>query len=130
MEKRLLGHTVYRTEYHVVWGTKYRRPVLNPMRRKYLVNLFRNILTTMPGCEVVEYNIQPDHVHMVIIIPPKYAVSDVIGRIKGMSSNRLLKRFSKLANVYWRGNSVWSPGFYISTVGVSESVILSYVRNQ
>ncbi|MFC1955327.1 IS200/IS605 family transposase [Chloroflexota bacterium] len=130
MKKRLSGHTAYKTEYHVVWVTKYRKPVLNLTRRRYLVGLFSKIVAKMPGCEVVEYNVLVDHVHMVMVIPPKYAVKDVVGRLKGITSSRLRKRFPRLAMVYWKDNVVWSPGYFVSTVGIGEEKILNYVRNQ
>ena len=82
----------------------------------------------MPGCEIVEYNIQVDHIHMVMIIPPKYAVSNVVGRIKGVTSSNLRKRFSWLKKVYWKENLVWSAGYFISTVGIDEDKILRYVK--
>ena len=84
----------------------------------------------MPGCEIVEKNIQPDHIHVVMVIAPKYAVSDVIGRLKGMTSSSLRKKFGWLKNVYWKENIVWSPGYFVSTVGVDEEKILQYVRWQ
>jgi len=84
----------------------------------------------MPGCEIVEYNILADHIHMVMIIPPKYSVSDVIGRIKGMTGSKLRKKFSWLKKVYWKENIVWSPGYFVSTVGVDEEKILKYVQWQ
>ena len=130
MEIRLSGHGAYRTEYHVVWIPKYRHRILNPGVRGYVIKLFPKVLATMPGCEIVEYNILVDHIHMVIIIPPKYSVSDVIGRIKGMTSNNLRKKFSWLKKVYWKENIVWSPGYFVSTVGVDEEKILKYVQWQ
>ncbi|MFC2024009.1 IS200/IS605 family transposase [Chloroflexota bacterium] len=130
MKKRLLGHTAYLTEYHIVWVTKYRKPVLNATRRKYLASLFPKILATMPGCEVIEYNILTDHIHMAMIIPPKYAVSTVVGRIKGISSSLLRKRFRRLEEAYWKDNMVWSPGYFVSTVGRDEDRVIEYVRNQ
>ena len=84
----------------------------------------------MPGCEIVEHNVQVDHIHMVIVIPPKYSVSDVIGRIKGMTSSNLRKKFNWLKKVYWKENVVWSPGYFVSTVGVDEEKILKYVQWQ
>lgn len=99
MKRRLLGHTAYLTEYHIVWVTKYRKPVLNSVRERYLAGLFPKILPTMKGCEVIEYNILADHVHTVMVVPPKYAISEVVGRIKGMSSSLLRKRFRKLEKV-------------------------------
>jgi len=84
----------------------------------------------MAGCEIVEYNIQVEHVHMIIIIPPKYAVSDVIGRLKGQTASRLRKKFEWLEKVYWKENIVWSPGYFVSTIGVEEEKILKYVEWQ
>ena len=130
MDKRLSGHTAYRTEYHIVWGTKYHLPTLKTTMRKYLAGIFPKILAEMPGCEEIEYNILPDHVHMVIIIPPKYAVKDVVGRLKGITSSKLRKRFPELEKPYWKNSIVWSPGYFVSTVGLDEDKILSYVRNQ
>ena len=130
MKARLLGHTVYKTEYHVVWVTKYRLPVLNAARRKYLSRLFPKILVKMPECEVVEYNILPDHIHMIMVIPPKYSVKEVVGRLKGITSSRLRRRFPKLEKHYWQENVVWSPGYFVSTVGVEEDKVLRYVRHQ
>jgi putative transposase len=130
METRVSGLTVYRTEYHIVWIAKYRRRILNPGVKAYLDRLLPKVLEVMPGCEMVGYHIQVDHIHMVMIIPPKYAVSAVVGRVKGMTASRLRKRFSWLKKLYTRENIVWSPGYFVSTVGVDEDKILRYVRWQ
>ena len=84
----------------------------------------------LPGCEIVKYNIQADHIHMVMIIPPKYAVSVVVGKIKGMTSGELRKKFEWLKKRYWKENVVWSPGYFVSTVGVEEEQVLRYVEYQ
>jgi len=84
----------------------------------------------MPGVEIVEINMQPDHIHALMIIPPKYAVSAVIGRIKGQSASKLRKKFAWLAKVYWKENVVWSRGYFVSTVGLNENQIIRYVRWQ
>ena len=68
--------------------------------------------------------------YMVMIIPPRYAVSDVIGRVKGMTASRLRKKFSWLSKVYWKENIVWSPGYFVSTVGIDEKKILKCVKWQ
>ena len=78
--------------------------------------------------EIVEQNIQVDHIHSIMIVPPKYAVSGVIGRIKGKSASRLRERFEWLKKVYWKENIVWSPGYFVSTVGLNEQSIINYVR--
>ena len=88
------------------------------------------MLERMPGCEIVTYNIQPDHIHMVMVIPPKYSVNDVVGRMKGMTSSELRKKFGWLKDRYWRENVVWSLGFFVSTVGIEEKDILRYVEHQ
>ena len=98
MEIRLCGHGAYRTEYHIVWIPEYRHRILNPGVKGYLEKLFPKILEQMPGCEIIEYNIQPDHIHMVMIIPPKYAVSNVVGKMNRMTSSELRKKFGWLPN--------------------------------
>src|SRR6056297_697015 len=130
MQTRLSGHSAYRTEYHIVWIPKYRRRILNPGLRGYLRKLFPKILRSLPACEIIEYNIQVDHIHMIMIIPPKYSVADVIGQIKAQTSSRLRKKFSWLSNVYWKENIVWSPGYFVSTVGIDEKSIIKYVQFQ
>jgi len=84
----------------------------------------------MPGCEIKEYNIQIDHIHMLMVIPPKYAVSDVIGEIKQYTASKLREKFSWLKKVYWKENVVWSPGYFTSTIGLDEKEISEYVRWQ
>ncbi len=84
----------------------------------------------LPGCEIVKYNIQPDHIHRVMIIPPKYAVSMVVGKIKGMTSSQVRKKFGWMKLRYSRENVVWSEGYFVSTVGVEEAQILKYVEYQ
>ena len=130
METEVSGHSVYRTEYHIVWITKYRRRILNPGVKDYLIRIMPKVLAVVPGCEVVEYNIQVDHIHMVMIIPPSYPVSAVIGRIKGMTASRLRKRFTWLKKLYTRENIVWSPGYFVSTIGIDEDKVLRYVKWQ
>ena len=84
----------------------------------------------MPGCEMIEVGMEVDHIHLIMIIPPKYAVSDVVGKLKGQTSSKLRKKFLWLGKVYWKENIVWSPGYFVSTVGVDEEQIRKYVRWQ
>ena len=130
MEIRFSGHSAYRTEYHIVWIPKYRQRILNPGVSAYLKELFPKILEEMPGCEMIKYNIQVDHIHIVMIIPPKYAVSDVVARMKMRTSSELRKKFAWLRRRYWGDNVVWSPGYFVSTVGVEMERILKYVEYQ
>ena len=130
METRFSGHSVYRTEYHIVWIPKYRRRILNPGVKEYLEKLFPKVLENLPGCEILEKNIVIDHIHMVMIIPPKYAVSDTIGRIKQFTSSKLREKLPWIKQVYWKERIVWSPGYFVSTIGLDEKAILAYVKWQ
>ena len=130
MEIRLSGHSAYRTEYHIVWIPKYRRRILNPGVSVYLGKLFPKLMKSLPGCEIIQKNIMVDHIHMVMVIPPRYAVSDVIGRIKQFTASRLREKFAWLGKVYWKERVIWSSGYFVSTVGVDEKQILAYVEWQ
>ena len=87
-------------------------------------------MRSLPGCEIIEYNIQIDHIHMVMIILPRYKVSEAVGRIKCQTAGKLRKKFSCLSKVYWEENIIWSPGYFVSTVGLDEKSILEYVKLQ
>ena len=130
METRQSGHSVYRTEYHIVWIPKYRYRILNPGVKAYLDKLLPTIIKAIVGCEIIEYSIQPDHIHLLMIIPPKYSVSEVVGKIKGVTASRLRRRFTWLSKRYQRESVVWSPGYFVSTVGVDEDKIMRYVKWQ
>ena len=93
MEAGVSGHGVYRTEYHVIWIPKYRRRILNPCVRGYLRKVFRKLLRSLPGCEFIELNVLVNHIHMVIVIPPKHTVSAVIGQMKQFTASRLREKF-------------------------------------
>jgi len=113
-----------------VWIPKYRRRILNPGVKAYLSKLFPKVLKSMPGCEIVEVNIQVDHIHMLMVIPPKYAVSEVVGKMKQYTARQLREKFAWLEKVYWKEHVVWSPGFFVSTVGLDEKHITEYVKWQ
>jgi len=130
METRHSGHAVYRTEYHIIWIPKYRRRILNPGVERYLAKILPNVLETMPGCEVLKCNIQVDHIHMIMVIPPRYAVSDVIGRMKGMTASRIRKKFAWLKKLYWKENVVWSTGYFVTTIGIDEDKVMKYIQWQ
>ncbi|GHG08837.1 hypothetical protein GCM10017161_42980 [Thalassotalea marina] len=84
----------------------------------------------MPGVQMETIGFDGDHLHMVMIIPPKYAVADVIGQLKCQSASNMRKTFKWLSKVYWKENVVWSPGYFVSSVGVDEAVIRNYVEYQ
>jgi putative transposase len=84
----------------------------------------------MPGVAVETIGVDGDHLHMVMIIPPKYTIASVMGTLKNQSASYMRKKFTWLKKVYWKENIVWSPGYFVSSVGVNEQVIQNYVKNQ
>ena len=124
------AHSVYRLQYHIVWVTKYRRRILKPFVTDYLRKVLPKLLRSMPGVRIETIGFDHDHLHLVMVIPPKYSISDVMGRMKGQSSHHMRKTFKWLAKVYWKENLVWSPGYFVSSVGIDENVIRNYVEHQ
>lgn len=130
MEVKYSGHSVYRTEYHIVWVTKYRRKALNSGFAKYTDTVLRDIAKNIEAVEVVELNVQPEHVHVVLVIPPRYAVSKVIEIMKSRSAKAVREKFDWLDNVYYGTKSLWSVGYFVSTIGLDEKMIKNYVKHQ
>lgn len=130
MEVVKTGHSVYRLQYHVVWVCKYRRRILNPGVCTYLRRVMPKLLRSMPGVEIETIGFDEDHLHMVMVIPPRYSIAGVMGKLKSQSSSPLRKTYGWLGKVYWKENIVWSPGYFVSSVGVDEEIIRRYVEHQ
>jgi putative transposase len=130
MEVHKSAHSVYRLQYHVVWVCKYRRKILNPGLNGYVQKVLPKLLKELPGVEIKTIGFDKDHLHMVMVIPPKYSISEVMGRLKSQSASALRKKFPWLKKVYWNENLVWSPGYFVSSVGVGEETIRKYVEYQ
>ena len=130
MEVITTGHSAYRLEYHVVWVCKYRRRVLKLGVCTYLSKVLHKLCRSTPGVTIQAIGFDQDHLHMVMVIPPKYAIADVMGTMKSQSAGALRKAFDFLDKVYWKENVVWSPGYFVSSVGVDERVIRRYVEKQ
>ena len=131
MEIRILAHTAYRCQYHIVFVTKYRRRALNPaLFREVTKKAIEHAVSAIDAVELVEVNIQPEHVHMVLIIPPKYAVSKVVEIIKSHSAKEVRALIQWLDKVYYGTNSLWTVGYFVSTVGIDEEIIRKYVKYQ
>src|SRR5512147_1728044 len=126
---RKLSHTIWHCQYHVVWVPKYRFRILTGSVRMALETGIRAICG-FAGCEVVELNVQPDHVHMVLMIPPKVSVSDLLGRLKGQTSIRMFHQFRHLKKKPYWGNHFWAKGYCVDTVGMDADMIRKYVRYQ
>jgi putative transposase len=130
MEVHRTAHSVYSLQYHVVWVCKYRRRILNPGVCVYLRKVLPKLLRRMPGVEIETIGFDQDHLHMIMVIPPRYSIADVMGQVKSQSSSHLRKTFGWLKQVYWNENIVWSPGYFVSSVGVDEETIKRYVEYQ
>ena len=130
MEVHKSNHSVYRVQYHVVWVTKYRLKLLNPGLRDHLKKLLYKAVKAMPGVEIQEINIQSEHLHVMMVIPPKYAVSEVVGRLKSGTSRIFRKKYRLFKNVYGEKEVAWSTGYFVSTVGIDEHVIRRYIKYQ
>ena len=131
MTRRLkkLAHSLYECKYHVVFCPKYRYKILQDEVAKYVTQQIYRLSSQKDGIEVMEVNVQSDHVHLVVSIPPKYAVSKYMGFLKGKLALQLFDRYPQLRRRYW-GQHVWSRGYCVSTVGLDEERIKKYVRWQ
>ena len=126
--EKSLNHSVWECKYHVIFISKYRRKVLFGQIRQGLGEIFHE-LARYKECLIVEGHILKDHVHMLISIPPKYAVSQVVGYLKGKSAIQIARRYSGKKRNYI-GQHFWAHGYYVTTVGRDEAIIRNYIRNQ
>lgn len=123
------AHTTHRNMYHLVWLPKYRKKILQGAVKERLEELFRTC-AEVNSWEIQELNIQPDHVHMVVQIPPSIAVCKVVQFFKGASSKVIREEIPEVKKFLW-GKDFWADGYFSETFGhCSEETILNYVRNQ
>ena len=123
-----LNHAKWECKYHLVFIPKCRRKVLFGQLRKHLGELFRQ-LAKQRECTIEEGHLQPDHVHMLISIPPKYSVSQVVGYIKGKSAIHIARSYLGRRRDF-RGYSFWARGYFVTTVGRDEQEIRRYIQHQ
>ena len=129
MRFRKSNHSIYRTEYHLVWIPRYRRKIFPKGPKEYAQKLLCHLEGLEPDIEVVKVNVQVDHVHMVIVIPPRFAVAQVVSFIKSQSAKLLKAKFTFLQKLYTT-EGIWSIGYCASSVGLNEKEILHYVEFQ
>ena len=123
-----LAHTKWLCKYHIVFTPKYRRKVIYNKYREDLREILK-MLCDWKGVEILEGHLMPDHIHMLVSIPPKTSVSSFMGYLKGKSSLLMFDRHANLKYKY--GNrKFWAEGYYVSTVGLNEATIRKYIREQ
>ena len=130
MEYIKTAHSIYYLQYHVVLVCKYRRRILNTGICGYIRKLLPKLIRSMSGIKLETIAFDRDHMHMVISIPPKHSIASVMGQLKSQSASGLSKAFPWLSKVHWNENIVWSPGYFVSSVGVNEETIKRYVELQ
>ena len=128
MDKNSLSHTTWNCKYHIVFAPKYRRQIIYGKIKAEIGKILRT-LCERKGVEIIEAEACPDHIHMLVSIPPKYSVSEFMGYLKGKSS---LMIFDKFANMKYRyvNRQFWCRGYYVDTVGRNKKAIEEYIRNQ
>ncbi len=124
------GHCVYYTRYHLVVATRYRRKILRAGVGSYLIKTLKSIERHYPEVEIIEANTDLDHLHLLIKIPPKMSVSEVVRIIKCNTGKAMKKRYEFLKNAYYGRGGIWSVGYFVSTAGISEEIIRRYVEHQ
>ena len=128
MDKNTLAHTTWNCKYHIVFAPKFRRKAIYKKIRADIGKILRE-LCERKDLEIIEAELCPDHVHMLLCIPPKYSVSDIMGYLKGKSSLMIFDRHANLKYKY--GNRhFWCRGYYVDTVGKNKNKIAEYIRNQ
>ena len=128
MDKNILSHTTWDCKYHIVFAPKYRRQIIYGRIKEDIGKILRDLLSRK-GIEIIEAELCPDHIHMLVKIPPKFSVSEIMGYLKGKSSLMIFDRHASLKYNYGNRN-FWCRGYYVDTAGKNAKKIQEYIRNQ
>ena len=126
---RRLAHSIWHCSYHIVWTPKYRYRILKGEIKIEVDNCIRSF-AEQKKCIVLELNVQEDHVHLLVLIPPKISVSDLVGTLKGRTAIRVFNKFKYLKEKPYWGNHFWAKGYCVDSVGLSEEMIRKYIKYQ
>lgn len=126
---RKLSHAIWHCQYHLVWVPKYRYRVLKDVVGQEVYTSIQ-VFSGQKGCEVIELNVQPDHVHVLLMVPPKVSISELVGTLKGRSAIRVFKQFPYLKEKPYWGNHFWAPGYCVDTLGLDAEMVREYVKYQ
>ena len=129
MSYRKTAHSVYDLKYHIVWITKYRKPILRGEVGKRVRELIRQTCASL-DVYIVKGHVSKDHVHLLVSVPPNLAVSELVKRLKGRSSRLMLEEFGELRKTYW-GRHLWARGYFVaSSANVTDEIIAEYIEKQ
>ena len=123
-----LAHTKWNCKYHIVFAPKYRRKVIYGKIKEDIGRMLRQ-LCEYKGIEILEAEACPDHIHMLISVPPKYSIAQIMGYLKGKSSLMIFEKYANLKYKYGHRH-FWCRGYYVDTVGKNKKAIAEYIRNQ
>lgn len=124
-----LSHVIYRCDYHIVWTPKYRFKILEGIVKQQLMEDIEMLLGWL-GCEKKGLNVQIDHVHLIVSVPPKVSISKLMGVVKGKTAIKIFKSYPNLKKKPYWGNHFWSRGYCVDTIGMDEEKIRKYVKYQ
>ena len=130
MDYQRQNHAVYYTRYHLVFTTKFRRKLLKGGMGKYLTYLVKGLQRRHPELQILEVNTDEDHVHILLSIAPKVSVAAAVRIIKSNTARMMKHKFPFLVTGYFDEQTIWSVGYFVSTVGLNESVIRKYIELQ
>jgi putative transposase len=126
---RKSSHTIYDIKYHLVWITKYRKPVLQGEIATRARELIREICRSY-DVEIIKGHLSKDHVHLLVSVPPQVSVSQLVQYLKGKSSRKMMMEFKTLSRTFW-GRHIWARGYFVATSGnVTDEVIMKYIEQQ
>ncbi len=129
MSYRKTAHSVYDLKYHIVWITKYRKPIMRGEIGKRVRELIRQTCASLE-VYIIKGHVSKDHVHLLVSVPPNLAVSELVKRLKGRSSRLMLEEFGELRKVYW-GRHLWARGYFVASSGnVTDEIIAEYIEKQ
>ena len=126
---RKSSHTVYDLKYHIVWITKYRKPILRGEIAERVRDLIREICKAK-DIEIIKGHISRDHVHIFVSAPPHFSVSQLVQSLKGKTSRKMLMEYKSLSRAFW-GRHMWARGYFVASSGnVTDEVIAKYIEEQ
>ena len=127
---RKKDHFVFICDYHIIFATKYRKKIINEGIKAFILGRIREIEEHYPDIIFKQVNTDKDHMHILASIPPSWSVGKVVGIVKANTAKAMKANFPFLKEVYWGTDSIWSQGYFVSTVGIDQKTIEAYINNQ